>query len=268
LGALITVYLKGSIQIFWTYPALMVAFYLLKPKEALILVFAAAAALLPALFMYMEFAQLAAVMVTLLITNSIAFSFSNQSLLQQEQLMELAACDPLTGTGNRRGLQLEMARVTALRSRIGTPCSLLLIDLDKFKAINDVHGHNVGDEYLGENGPNGTWRDTHILIEGPAVQGVQLAFAQDWHWATNSLPALNSATEQATNGDKQLLVLPSGPADQFETFALIAVQLIHMAKKRLWIVSPYFVPDIAFDDLAAFGLCWACGLVLCRHVPG
>ena len=147
-GALLTVYLKGPMQVFWTYPALMVAFYLLKPKEALVLVVLSAAALLPPLISQMELAQLAAVLVTLLITISVAYSFATQTLVQQQQLMELAACDPLTGTGNRRGLLLEMARVTALRSRIGTPCSLLLIDLDLFKKINDVHGHNVGDEVL------------------------------------------------------------------------------------------------------------------------
>ncbi len=147
-GALLTVYLKGPMQVFWTYPALMVAFYLLKPKEALVLVLFAVVALLPPLISQMELAELGAVLVTLLITNSVAYSFSSQTRVQQQQLMDLAACDPLTGTGNRRGLLLEMTRVTALRSRIGTPCSLLLIDLDSFKKINDEHGHNVGDEVL------------------------------------------------------------------------------------------------------------------------
>lgn len=147
-GALLTVYLKGPMQVFWTYPAMMVTFYLIKPKEALTLVVLAGLALLPALIPQMEFAHLGAVLVTLLITNSVAYSFASHSLFQQEQLMELAAHDPLTGTGNRRGLLLEMDRVSALRSRIGTPCSLLLIDLDRFKNINDRFGHGVGDDVL------------------------------------------------------------------------------------------------------------------------
>lgn len=147
-GALMTVYLKGPMQVFWTYPALMVAFYLIKPKEALVLFVAAVAGLLPVLVTQMEIAQLGAVLVTLLISNSVAYSFATQALIQQEQLMELAAHDPLTGAGNRRGLRHEMQRVAALRSRVGTPCSLLLIDLDRFKSINDEHGHGVGDEVL------------------------------------------------------------------------------------------------------------------------
>ncbi|MFK8032141.1 MAG: GGDEF domain-containing protein [Gammaproteobacteria bacterium] len=147
-GALVTVYLKGPMQVFWTYPALMVAFYLIHPREALALFVVAVAALLPPLYTHMELGHLGAVMVTLLITNSIAYSFATQTLLHQEQLMELAACDPLTGTGNRRGLLMEMERVAALRNRIGTPCSLLIIDLDLFKNINDKHGHGVGDDVL------------------------------------------------------------------------------------------------------------------------
>ncbi|MEM7082211.1 MAG: GGDEF domain-containing protein [Pseudomonadota bacterium] len=147
-GALLTVYLKGPMQVFWTYPALMVGFYLLKPKEALALVMVATLALLPPLVSQMAFSQLGAVLVTLLITNSVAYSFSAQTRRQKEQLMELAACDPLTGTGNRRGLLLEMQRVQAQRNRLGTPSSLLLIDLDRFKQINDQHGHGVGDEVL------------------------------------------------------------------------------------------------------------------------
>jgi len=38
-------------------------------------------------------------------------------------------------------------------------------------------------------------------------------------------------------------VLPSGPADELETCGLMFTEIIHMARKRLWIVSPYFVPD-------------------------
>lgn len=149
-GALITVYLKGSSQVFWTYPAFMVGFYLLEPKEAVLLVLAAVAVLIPALQPIMEFSLLGAVLVTLLITCTVAYSFSIQTRTQHEQLAQLATCDPLTGAGNRRALEAEMDRVIALRNRSGTPCSLLLIDLDHFKRINDTHGHGQGDQTLSD----------------------------------------------------------------------------------------------------------------------
>jgi len=45
-----------------------------------------------------------------------------------------------------------------------------------------IGGHNVGDEYLGKDHPKiGNWRDTHVRIDGPAVIGAQLSFAEDWH---------------------------------------------------------------------------------------
>jgi len=61
----------------------------------------------------------------------------------QSRLARLAASDPLTGLANRRGF---VDQVTAAVT--GGPCALLLIDLDHFKAINDHHGHLVGDAVL------------------------------------------------------------------------------------------------------------------------
>lgn len=64
------------------------------------------------------------------------------------RLMAVATTDPLTGVGNRRSLDQEISRRMAIFRRYQTPCSLLLIDADHFKAINDTHGHDVGDRVL------------------------------------------------------------------------------------------------------------------------
>ena len=53
-----------------------------------------------------------------------------------------------------------------------------------------VGGHNVGVEYLGEKPPLAPWRDTHMELRGPAVACLQESFAEDWYWATHSLPPL------------------------------------------------------------------------------
>jgi cardiolipin synthase len=109
-----------------------------------------------------------------------------------------------------------------------------------------IGGHNVGDEYLGRDPAFGRWRDTHIRVEGPAVIGAQLAFVEDWRWATDELPGgLNWTPHIAADGEAQVLVIASGPADEMETASLMYTQAIHSATRRIWIASPYFVPDDA-----------------------
>ncbi|GAA4419591.1 GGDEF domain-containing protein [Acidovorax lacteus] len=78
-----------------------------------------------------------------------ALTASNAELERQRSDMEaLATRDPLTGLLNRR----EWVRLTEqalLRAqRQGAPLSLLMVDLDHFKAVNDVHGHSAGDDVL------------------------------------------------------------------------------------------------------------------------
>ena len=107
-----------------------------------------------------------------------------------------------------------------------------------------VGGHNVGDEYLGRDPKFGHWRDTHVRIEGPAVLKAQVSFMEDWYWATEALPKLNWAAQPASDGsDMRVLIIPTGPADDLESANLMFVHAINSAQKRIWIASPYFVPD-------------------------
>lgn len=61
-----------------------------------------------------------------------------------------ALIDPLTGVLNRRGLETEVARSLAQAKRQDTPLAVLFVDVDRFKLINDTHGHDVGDVVLKE----------------------------------------------------------------------------------------------------------------------
>lgn len=107
-----------------------------------------------------------------------------------------------------------------------------------------VGGLNVGVEYLGESERFGSWRDTHAIVEGPSADALQLIFAEDWHWATGeTIDELEWETRAASGGDADVLVLPGGPADDYETCNLMFVHAIHSAQKRFWIASPYFVPN-------------------------
>ena len=106
-----------------------------------------------------------------------------------------------------------------------------------------IGGHNVGVEYLGAKAPLSPWRDTHIAIGGPVVAQIERTFSEDWYWVTQRLPQLRSP--QATAGEMCCMAVPSGPADLRETCSLFFVQAIHAAQRRIWLSSPYFVPDSA-----------------------
>ena len=105
-------------------------------------------------------------------------------------------------------------------------------------------GLNVGDEYLGRDPDIGTWRDTHMALEGPLVQGLQLSFARDWYYGTRQeLDGLQWEPTASDHDDATALVLASGPADELETCGLLYAHAIESAEDRVWIATPYFVPD-------------------------
>ncbi|MFJ3487574.1 cardiolipin synthase [Pseudomonas sp. NPDC090202] len=107
-----------------------------------------------------------------------------------------------------------------------------------------VGGHNVGDEYLGLKPPLAPWRDTHVAIVGPVVACLQESFAEDWFWATRKLPPLILPESYPEDGVLCQL-LATGPADAQETCSLFFVEAIHAATERIWITTPYFIPDEA-----------------------
>jgi cardiolipin synthase len=107
-----------------------------------------------------------------------------------------------------------------------------------------VGGHNIGDEYLGKGRRFDHWRDTHVKMEGPVTLAVQLCFAEDWHWARGKLPDIPWDPPPCTGGEA-VLCIPTGPGDLVESCSLMMVQAINLAKHRCWILTPYFVPDVA-----------------------
>lgn len=67
---------------------------------------------------------------------------------REQELHKLATRDMLTGLANRRHFMQRMAQEQARTQRFGSPCGLLMIDLDHFKQVNDRFGHAAGDEAL------------------------------------------------------------------------------------------------------------------------
>lgn len=148
--ALASLHLHGVSQVLWLYPALTAVFFLLDVRLAILV---SALALGAATIVVLGTASTVAVF-TMLLSASMsivfAYAFSLTAKRQQMQLEQLAAVDPLTGAGNRRGMNDILDSVSALFHRSGIPCSILIFDIDHFKAINDTHGHVIGDNILVE----------------------------------------------------------------------------------------------------------------------
>jgi cardiolipin synthase A/B len=105
-------------------------------------------------------------------------------------------------------------------------------------------GLNMSDTYRGLNPAFGHWRDTHLKLAGPAVAQLQLTYVEDWHWATDE--ALGTElfwTPEPDPDGADALVVPCGPVDTLDTGALFFFNAISEARERVWIATPYFVPD-------------------------
>lgn len=101
-----------------------------------------------------------------------------------------------------------------------------------------IGGHNLGKEYL-------KYRDTHLRVDGPAAQHIQFTFMKDWYWATGQIAALTSPLPAIESSDQAVAIVNTGPADTAYNCAILFMTLISRARVRLWITSPYFVPDDA-----------------------
>jgi len=147
-GALTTVYINGPQQIFWAYPALIAVFYLIRPIEAVVFALVTLFALMPVVIPAADSFAVATTLITIVVTSALAYAFSIITNRQRQKLMQLATKDPLTGVGNRRALENKLRESVNMYKRIGMPVSMLLMDLDHFKKVNDRHGHAAGDQIL------------------------------------------------------------------------------------------------------------------------
>lgn len=106
-------------------------------------------------------------------------------------------------------------------------------------------GMNISDEYMGKDPETKRWRDILFRSQGPVVYHYFEVFKADWEYACDEVLSLPSVDTQKY-GETQIQVVPSGP--DLETDALYEALLHEMynAKERIWIVTPYFVPDSGF----------------------
>lgn len=129
-------------------------------------------------------------------------------------------------------------------------------------------GINIGREYLGLDPAVGKWRDSHLRIEGPAVVGLQQTFIEDWLATTGELldaPRYFPPPTEPLPGEHVVQIIASGPDRQWSLIHRLNALAIAHARKRVWITSPYFVPDRVIQQ--ALTTAALCGLDIRLLVP-
>ncbi|MDQ0219747.1 cardiolipin synthase [Peribacillus cavernae] len=111
--------------------------------------------------------------------------------------------------------------------------------------VGFVGGLNVGVEYLGEDEDIGFWRDTHVVLEGEAVQTLHAVFLLDWEYVCGEMLFEDEHYMKSipVDGNGLVHVVSTGPETQDMSDHFYA--MISCATKSIWIASPYFVPNQA-----------------------
>ncbi|MHB7917668.1 cardiolipin synthase [Staphylococcus borealis] len=115
--------------------------------------------------------------------------------------------------------------------------------------VGYIGGFNIGDDYLGL-GKLGYWRDTHIRVEGNAIDALQIRFILDWNsqahrpqfeYDEKYFPAKNQH-----RGKSAIQIASSGPAFELHQIEYGYTKMIMSAKKSIYMQSPYFIPDQSY----------------------
>ncbi len=132
--------------LFWSYPAVLMLFFLVPARVAALL--GASAVLGSVALSWRELGGtegLPFFLITNVLTGVFGFLVSYQAKKDILHWKVLSLMDSLTGIGNRRLLEVEFAQAFTQKTSAGT---LALLDIDHFKQINDRYGHEVGDQVL------------------------------------------------------------------------------------------------------------------------
>lgn len=130
------------------------------------------------------------------------------------------------------------------------PWNLNLRNHRKLLVVDDKIGFtgslNIGQKFLGEKKRGKKWRETHLMIQGPAVTQLQWIFCEDWYFSTGEellMPEYFRPIDQA--GNEIVQVVASGPDVREQAIHKVVFAAVSQAKKSIYLTTPYFIPDPA-----------------------
>jgi cardiolipin synthase len=122
-----------------------------------------------------------------------------------------------------------------------------IIIVDQASAI--VGGMNLAVTYMGSDSNKSRWNDFGVLVKGPLVSDICQIFNADWAFATGGEYKMDTQSAnsfipfQKMEAGISSQVVASGPDVPTDSFSEAILTAILEAKKRVWIVTPYFIPD-------------------------
>lgn len=138
----------GATGVYWAYPTMLAMFWIHKRRTATNVVSVFYIVVCTASYIYLPLEISIRVGVTLLMT-VVFFNIASRMLeTQYEEMQKLTITDHLTGCFNRRFMDTKIDELIERKRRNGDVSSLVTLDVDHFKKINDHYGHSVGDKVL------------------------------------------------------------------------------------------------------------------------
>lgn len=140
--------------------------------------------------------------------------------------------------------------------------------------IGYTGGFNIANQYVNVTKKFGYWRDTHLRIYGAAASLLQLRFLTDWNVSVSEEKKVGyhldyffqkEPGQDCKHENTSIQLVSSGPNNEREQIKLSFIKLITSAKKRIWIQTPYLVPDDSV--LAALKIAAASGVEVKIMIP-
>ncbi|WP_066890794.1 cardiolipin synthase [Clostridium nigeriense] len=160
------------------------------------------------------------------------------------------------GSKSLRGKQIKYIRSLGIKFHVFFPGILPYINIRlnfrnhrKIVVIDGkvgyVGGFNVGNEYVNKGNQFDFWRDTHVRVQGEAVNELNKRFILDWDYASEG--ELKDYSKYFVNekeyGDIGIQIISSGPDHKEEYIKNAYMKIINNAKNNVYIQTPYLVPD-------------------------
>lgn len=137
----------------------------------------------------------------------------------------------------------------------------------KIVAVDSQHawsgGRNIAQNYLSPLNNPSAWQDFSFSVEGPAARALENIALSDWQFATGERlsPAVESTLQaslperpipgEVASINARVQIVPSGPDMRDDTWYSAMLSACFTAQRRLWLVTPYFVPDEALQNALA-----------------